>query len=101
MTYAEKNEIMLKDLLSIEDVRKLTGLCYSTAVDLMRKIRIKYPDAFRIQGYVATTSYLQYINGGIKPCEITTSKTICSEEKTPRTVCLAREQYADALSAEK
>ncbi len=59
MTYAEREEILSKDALSIKDIEKLLGLTYQSSAKLIRRIKSKH-DRLNIEGHLHIEDYFEY-----------------------------------------
>lgn len=61
MTYVEREEILSKDALSINDIEKLLGLSYQSSAKLIRQIKLKH-DRLKIEGHIHTEDYFEFFN---------------------------------------
>ena len=67
MTYIEREEMFSKDYLTIEDVEKLLGLCYSDASkqirDIKRGLKMQGKELrLNVKGKLHVQDYLDYFN---------------------------------------
>ncbi len=61
MTKQERDTILSKDILSLEDVQKLTGLDYQQSARIIRDIKAGFGDRIKWRGYIATSDYKSYM----------------------------------------
>jgi tRNA A37 N6-isopentenylltransferase MiaA len=59
MTYAKREEIFSKDVLTIADLQELLGLTYQASAKLIREIKFKF-DRLGVQGKLHVEDYLEY-----------------------------------------
>ncbi len=59
MTYAEREQILSKDALSIKDIEMLLGLTYQSSAKLIRQIKFTY-DRLKIEGHLHIEDYFEY-----------------------------------------
>lgn len=59
MTFAEREQILSKDALSIKDIEMLLGLTYQSSAKLIRQIKFKY-DRLNIEGHLHIEDYFEY-----------------------------------------
>lgn len=59
MTFAEREQILSKDALSIKDIEMLLGLTYQSSAKLIRQIKYKH-DRLRIEGHLHIEDYFDY-----------------------------------------
>ena len=65
MTYARREEIFSKELLSIDDIQELCGIGYQSAAKIIRDIKrgLTFNGQrlrLNIRGYIHTQDYLDY-----------------------------------------
>ena len=70
MTFKEREEIFSKDVLSISDFEKITGMSRPASAKLIRQIKFKY-DTLGIEGYLHIEDYFKYfgITDKIRYCK--------------------------------
>ena len=61
MNFQEREEIFSKEILSISDFEKITGMSRQASAKLIRQIRYKY-DRLKIEGYLHIEDYFLYFN---------------------------------------
>lgn len=59
MTYAERESIFSKEVLTIKDIQGLFSVDYNTAASIIRQIKFKY-DSLNIQGKIHVSDYMRY-----------------------------------------
>jgi hypothetical protein len=59
MTYARREEIFSKDVLTIADLQELLGLTYQASAKLIREIKFKF-DRLGVQGKLHVEDYFDY-----------------------------------------
>lgn len=65
MTFARKEEILSKDILTIQDVMELNGMTYQPAAKLIRDIKRMMSSRYQVTGKIATSDYVKFFDGDI------------------------------------
>lgn len=66
MTKERREEILSRDILTVQDVQELTGKPYEGATVLMRNIKRYFNSAFNERGRIATADYLRYFSSSAR-----------------------------------
>lgn len=60
MTFARKEEILSKDILTIADVMELNDMTYQPAAELVRNIKRVMNSQYRVVGKITTNDYVNF-----------------------------------------
>lgn len=63
MTFARREEILSKDILTIADVQELNGMTYQPAAELIRNIKRIMGSQYSVAGKIATSDYIKFFDG--------------------------------------
>lgn len=70
MTFARREEILSKDILTIADVQELNGMTYQPAAELIRNIKRVMNSQYNVAGRIATNDYIKFFDGQTPTDEI-------------------------------
>lgn len=82
MTFARREEILSKDILTIADVQELNGMTYQPAAKLVRDIKRILNSQYQVVGKIATSDYIKFFEGTKAEKPKTESKPSVKERKS-------------------
>lgn len=81
MTFARREEILSKDILTIADVQELNGMTYQPAAKLVRDIKRILNSQYQVVGRIATSDYIKFFEGSKPKKPKSDAKPLIKERK--------------------
>lgn len=85
MTFARKEEILSKDILTIADVMELNNMTYQPAAELVRNIKRVMNSQYQVVGKITTNDYINFFEKPRSFAEKSERKSVAKARK-PKTV---------------
>lgn len=82
MTFARKEEILSKDILTIADVMELNDMTYQPAAELVRNIKRVMNSQYRVVGKITTNDYVNFFEKPRSFAEKSERKPVVKARKT-------------------